>query len=51
MKAEIKLDLSAQTIESAAPSAKPLLEQARQSLGFVPNMYAYMANAPELLNT
>lgn len=51
MKAEIKLDLAAQTIESAAPNARPLLEQAQKSLGFVPNMYAYMANAPELLST
>ncbi len=51
MKAQIKLNLDSQTIESAAPSAKPLLEQAQQTLGFVPNMYAFMANAPELLDT
>ena len=51
MKAEIKLELAAQTIESAAPNAKPLLEQAQKALGFVPNMYAFMANAPELLST
>ncbi len=51
MKAEIKLDLAAQTIESAAPIAKPLLEQAQKTLGFVPNMYAYMANSPALLST
>lgn len=51
MKAPIKLKLDPQTIESAAPSAKAILEQAQKSLGFVPNMYAYMANAPELLET
>lgn len=39
MKAEIKLDLAAQTIESAAPIAKPLLEQAQKTLGFVLNMW------------
>lgn len=51
MKAPIKLDLNPQTIETAAPSAKAILEQTQKSLGFVPNMYAYMANAPELLET
>lgn len=51
MKAEIKLNLDLQTIESADPAAKPILEQAKKNLGFVPNMYGMMANSPELLET
>jgi uncharacterized peroxidase-related enzyme len=37
------------TIEAAVDKAKALLEKARQSLGFVPNMYGAMANEPALL--
>jgi hypothetical protein len=51
MKAPIKLNLEAQTIESTAPGAKTILKQAKKSLGFVPNMYALMANSPGLLAT
>ncbi|OXY82744.1 carboxymuconolactone decarboxylase family protein [Oceanimonas doudoroffii] len=37
--------------EKAGDKARPPLEQARQKLGFVPNMYRAMANGPALLNT
>lgn len=36
-------------IEAATGKAKALLEKAKQSLGFVPNMYGAMANEPALL--
>lgn len=39
-----------QTPESAAESARPVLEKARSTLGFVPNLYAGLANAPEALH-
>lgn len=51
MQAEYRLTLPAQTAESAHPDARPLLEQAAAQLGFVPNMYAVMANSPGLLAT
>ena len=38
-----------QTPESAAETARPVLEKARGTLGFVPNLYAGLANAPEAL--
>ncbi|MGH1419104.1 MAG: carboxymuconolactone decarboxylase family protein [Hyphomicrobiaceae bacterium] len=41
-------DLVLQTIESATGKTKTLLEQAKQQLGFVPNMYGAMANEPAL---
>lgn len=36
------------TIETATGKAKALLENAKQKLGFVPNMYGAMANEPAL---
>lgn len=51
MTAEYKLSLPFHTIESADPKAKPALEKAKAQMGFVPNMYAGMANAPGLLDT
>lgn len=51
MHSEYQLSLPAQTIESAAPAARQLLEEARSQLGFVPHMYARMANLPALLST
>ncbi len=38
------------TIESAPQAAKPALEGAQNSLGFVPSLYAGMAEAPAVLN-
>ncbi|WP_107852901.1 carboxymuconolactone decarboxylase family protein [Oceanimonas marisflavi] len=37
--------------EQAGEQARSHLEQARQKLGFVPNMYRAMANGPALLDT
>jgi uncharacterized peroxidase-related enzyme len=46
---EAKLQLEKVSIEKAEPLARATLETARQKLGMIPNMYAYMANAPGLL--
>lgn len=51
MQAEYKLTLAALGAEHAEPPARGRLEEARSSLGFVPNMYAVMANSPGLLDT
>jgi uncharacterized peroxidase-related enzyme len=51
MKSTAKLTLDAKTIATAEPRAKTALEAAQKSLGFVPNMYANMANAPGMLET
>ena len=37
------------TLESAPAAAKPILEGAKRALGFVPNLYAGMAEAPAIL--
>ena len=37
------------TLESAPESARPLLEQLKQQLGFVPNLAATMAESPLML--
>ena len=46
-----KIGLSPQTMETARPEARPLLEGAQKQYGMVPNMYARMANAPDVLST
>ena len=51
MPSQYKLSLPAQTLGTAAPRAKTALESAKASLGFVPNMYAVMANSPGLLDS
>lgn len=51
MRTEQPLDLTAVTLDKADEKQRPLLEQAKASAGFVPNMYAYMANLPGLLHT
>lgn len=51
MSSEYQLSLPARTLETAAPRAKDALESARAGLGFVPNMYAVMANSPGLLES
>lgn len=45
------LALEKVAVEKAEPLARATLETARQKLGMIPNMYAYMANAPGLLET
>ena len=37
------------TLESAPESARPLLEELKQQLGFVPNLAATMAESPLML--
>ena len=51
MTAEYKLTLPAKTLENADPRAKAVLEKAKAQVGFIPNMYAGMANSPGLLET
>lgn len=51
MSSEYEMTLSPQTLPSAEPKAKTLLEKAKAQLGFVPNMYGGMANSPGLLET
>ena len=46
-----RMTLPPVTLENADPEARPLLDETRYRLGFVPNMYANMANAPSLLST
>ncbi len=49
--AERALTLPARTESDADPSVAAVLASARQQLGFIPNMYAGMANVPGLLDT
>ncbi len=51
MAAEYQIQMAPQTLDTADAKARPLLEQANQTLGFVPNMYAGMAKAPGVLST
>lgn len=51
MTAEYKLNLKLIPLEEAEGEARSVLEKAKASVGFVPNMYAGMANAPGLLDT
>ncbi|MDE2012989.1 MAG: carboxymuconolactone decarboxylase family protein, partial [Alphaproteobacteria bacterium] len=46
-----KLSLAKLTAETADPRAGAAMDGVRKSLGFVPNMYANMANSPSLLET
>lgn len=45
------LALDALTIEAAPEPARRFLQEARDRMGFVPNMYSLMANSPGLLET
>src|SRR6056297_2218075 len=49
MSREPLLDMSPTTLETADGEAEALLSGAEASLGFVPNMYTYMANLPGVL--
>lgn len=46
-----KLTLAPQTIEGSTDVVKGMLEAVKSQTGFVPNMYANMANLPGLLDT
>jgi uncharacterized peroxidase-related enzyme len=48
---DARLKLQKVNIADAEPLARTTLETARHKLGMIPNMYAYMANAPGLLET
>jgi len=43
-------DFPKHDIESAPESARPVLEEAKTQMGFVPNLYAHMAEAPSALH-
>jgi uncharacterized peroxidase-related enzyme len=49
--APIIQQLTSVTLGDASAAQRPLLDGALQKLGFVPDMYANMANAPGLLST
>lgn len=51
MSPDYKLTLTPRNINDAAPRARAALESAQQQLGFIPNMYAVMANSPILLES
>lgn len=51
MLAEYQITLPPQTIESADPKGKAVLDKALAQVGFIPNMYARMVNSPGLLET
>ena len=39
------------TTETAKPEAKPFLDSSKQAFGFVPNVFAYMAESPVALKS
>lgn len=51
MLADYQIPLAAVTLEGADAEAKAVLERAQAQVGFIPNMYARMANQPDLLDT
>jgi len=51
MENDYAISLPPLVLDSAAARAKAVLEQARAQVGFIPNMYANMANSPGLLET
>lgn len=46
-----QLTLTPRTAHNAEPRAQVNLESAQKALGFIPNMYAFMANSPILLDS
>ncbi len=51
MPSEYKLTLSPKTLQNADPKIRAVLQKAKAQAGFIPNMYAGMANSPGLLET
>ncbi|PHS69268.1 MAG: alkylhydroperoxidase [Methylophaga sp.] len=51
MNAEYKLTLQPRTMTNSEPRVKDLLNNTKQKMGFVPNMYAAMANSSILLDS
>jgi AhpD family alkylhydroperoxidase len=46
-----RLTLEKKSLDNAEPRAKAALEGTQKGLGFIPNMYANMANSPSALET
>jgi uncharacterized peroxidase-related enzyme len=51
MSEKFRMSLPPQTLSSASPRARALLEQAQKYMGFISNHFARMANSPGLLET
>ncbi len=51
MSAEYKMAMPSVSSETADPRAKEVLDKALKQVGFIPNMYANMVNAPAVLDT
>lgn len=51
MLSEYQLTLAPKTLDDADAEARAVLEKAKAQVGFIPNMYARMANSPGLLAT
>lgn len=51
MLSEYPLTLAPKTLDDADSDARAVLEKAKAQVGFIPNMYARMANSPGLLAT
>ena len=51
MEGTARLNLNKKTAEEAQPAAKEILDQVQRQIGMIPNLYAFMANAPGLLHT
>lgn len=51
MSSNYQITLAPRKVHDAAPRAKANMENAQKALGFIPNMYAYMANTPILLDS
>ncbi|SMO56766.1 carboxymuconolactone decarboxylase family protein [Fodinibius sediminis] len=51
MSTQQSASLEPATLESAPAKSQELLQEAKDNLGFVPNMYKYMAQNPSLLNS
>lgn len=51
MEGTARLNLNQKKAEEAQPAAKEILDQVRRQIGLIPNLYAFMANAPGLLQT
>jgi uncharacterized peroxidase-related enzyme len=46
-----RLTLEKRSLDNAEPRAKAVLDGVQKGLGFIPNMYANMANSPSMLET
>lgn len=51
MNSEYRLTLPLRNIDDPQPAVRAALERAKKATGFIPNMYAGMANSPGMLET